>query len=106
MRAEWSERALDQTREIFAYVARDRPNTATDIALGLFERAGLLAENPLQGTVWRAGTRSDIRSVLYLTYRLMYRVDRDRILVLAVRHTRRASPGSEDSASADPPEAV
>lgn len=37
MRVEWSRRALDQVREIFDYVARDRPNVAAEIVDGLFD---------------------------------------------------------------------
>jgi len=89
VRVEWSHRALDQLREIFDYIVRDRPNVAVEIVDGLFDATGLLAETPEMGAIWGRSPRTDLRVVLFKTYRIIYRVDPDRVVILAVRHTRR-----------------
>lgn len=88
MRVWWSERARSQVREIFEFIARDRPNVAERILDGFLERADLLAEFPDQGAQWGDPRRPDLRSIIFESFRLVYRVGPDEIAVLSVRHTR------------------
>ena len=88
MRIRWSERARAQVREIFEYIARDRPAAADRILEGLVERTNLVAEFPEQGAAWGDPRRSDLRSIVYESYRLVYRIGGDEVAVLSVRHTR------------------
>jgi len=95
----WTDRALEQVREIFDYIARDRPNVAVDIANGLFDQTELLENTPEMGPVWKPESRSDLRFLLYTSYRIVYRVELDRVSVVSVRHTRRdadANAGSSE----------
>ncbi len=89
MRVEWSRRALDQVREIFDYIVRDRPNVAAEIVDGLFDATGQLAGTPEMGAVWGRGPQTDLRIILFKTYRIIYRVDPERVVIVSVRHTRR-----------------
>lgn len=78
MRVEWTRRALDPRREIFDYIARDRPHGATQIVDGPFDATDLLGNAPDMGAIWERGSRTDLRFVPFKTYRLIYRVDPDR----------------------------
>jgi addiction module RelE/StbE family toxin len=93
MKIRWSPRARDQALEIFEYIADDRPEAAAQILEGFIERVRMLAEFPDQGQAIAGAQRGPRRSVLYDSYRIVYRVDRDAVLVLAVRPTRRDSGG-------------
>jgi len=88
VKVRWSERARNQVREIFEYIARDRPGTAERILGGFLERTELLAEFPEQGRVWGGVDRPDLRSIIHESHRVIYRVGEDEIAILSVRHTR------------------
>jgi plasmid stabilization system protein ParE len=89
VKVQWSSRAIGQVQEIFEFIARDRPGVARDIANGLFDATALLSETPDMGSLWRPEQRSDLRFILFKTYRILYRVDPDQVFVVSVRHTRR-----------------
>ena len=85
---QWSERARSQVREIFEYVARDRPRTVERILEGFLERTELLAVFPEQGKVWGAKDRPDLRSIIHESHRIVYRIGDGEVAILSVRHTR------------------
>lgn len=96
MKVQWSEHALEQVEQIFAYIVRDRPNVAVDIVDGLFDTAEQLSETPEMGPPWPPAQRQDLRFILFKTYRILYRVDEDRVIVTSVRHTRRDTDATAD----------
>lgn len=89
MRIVWAPRALARIEEAAEYIARDRPGAAAPWVEGLFARVGLLAEAPAQGRVVPETGRQDIREVQYKRYRVIYRLETRRVVVLTVRHSRR-----------------
>lgn len=88
MRIYWSPHARAQAREIFSYIAQDRPEAAHDLLHGFIERVGLLGDLPQQGEVVPGTVRGDLRIVIYRSYRIVYRLRPTEIAILSVRHTR------------------
>lgn len=88
MRVRWSEHARSQVREIFEYVARDRPGAAERLLESFLERVELLAGLPEQGRVWDDGQRPDLRQIIHQSHRVVYRIGSDEVAILSVRHTR------------------
>ena len=88
MNVRWSQRARNQVREIFEYIARDRPRAAERILEAFLERTELLAEFPEQGTVFSSTDRPDLRSIIHESHRIVYRIGDGEIAILSVRHTR------------------
>ena len=88
MRVAWSDHALEQVEEIFAYIARDRPSVAVDIVDGLFEITARLGEMPEMGPPYPPADDPDVRFILFKTYRILYRVEQERVFISSVRHTR------------------
>ena len=94
MRVIWSPRAIKRASEIAAYIAADRPAAAARWVDELFANVAALRGHPRRGRRVPEVGRADIREVLHGTYRVIYRVEPTRLVVLTVRHGRRAwEPG-------------
>jgi toxin ParE1/3/4 len=88
----WSETALGQLDEIFAYIARDNPAAATKVASRIRATADLLATTP------RIGRTTDRPGIFVLTmarypYVIFYRLipRKGQVRVIRIRHTSRRS---------------
>jgi plasmid stabilization system protein ParE len=77
-----------QTLEIFEHISLDRPGAAERLLKGLLTGVERLAEFPEKGQVWGDGQRMDLRQIIYGSHRIVYRVSKDELAVLSVRHTR------------------
>lgn len=80
----WTERARDDLRTIFAFIAQDDRNAAARWVDRLIKRAELAATMPLAGRSLPELSRHDVREVLVRSYRIVYRVSADDIRVLTV----------------------
>jgi addiction module RelE/StbE family toxin len=87
----WTERALAEIDEAFAYVAADSPMAAERLALLIETKALLLIDQPSMGRPGRVdGTREFV--VTGTPYILPYRVRDGRVEILAVLHASRQWP--------------
>ncbi len=89
MRILWAPRALNQVSEIAEYIAADRPAAARRWVTTLFEHVATLRQHPRRGRRIPEVDRDDLREVFHGAYRVIYRVDPRRLVVLSVRHGRR-----------------
>ncbi len=89
MRVIWSPLALDRVSEVAEYIARDNPVAAEKWVSGLFEAAEKLAGLSGRGRRVPEVGRPEIREIFFGDYRIFYRTDANRILILTVRHLRR-----------------
>jgi plasmid stabilization system protein ParE len=103
----WSPLALERVVEIGQYIAEDYPGAAANVVEGIFASVRRLDRYPESGRRVPESERKDLREAIHGNYRVIYRVDPDRLVVLTVRHvkagapTRRSGPSVEyDSASA------
>jgi len=80
----WSERAERDLIEIADYIALEDPAAALRWIDRLRERARRAAALPHAGRRVPEMDRDDLREVLLRSYRLIYRIERSRILMLAV----------------------
>jgi toxin ParE1/3/4 len=87
----WSLRAIGHLADLRSYIARDNPNAANRIAGALLDAVECLAELPNLGRPGRvAGTRELV--VPGTPYVIPYRVQGDRLEVIAVFHGRQKWP--------------
>ncbi len=101
MRVVWSPLALERVHAIAQEIAGERPTTAARWVREIFARVHQLRQYPLSGRVAPDLARPEIRQVPYPPYRIIYRVERARILILTVRHGRqedRQTASDEDMA--------
>lgn len=87
----WSPRAIRHLAALRAYIAREHPASAGEVAATLLATIEGLADFPNRGRPGRvAGTRELV--VPGTPYVIPYRVRGDRVEVLAVFHGRRKWP--------------
>jgi toxin ParE1/3/4 len=84
----WSPLALERVVEIGEYIAEDSPEAAADVVDRLFESVRRLERYPASGRRVPESERRDLREVIHGNYRVIYRVEPDRLVVLTVRHAR------------------
>lgn len=89
---EWTERAVADLRAIADYIPADNPAAAERWVDRLIAKAEAAARLPMAGRVVPEKGRSDIREVILRTYRIVYRVREESILVLTVFEGHRLFP--------------
>lgn len=95
MRAVWAPRALERVSEIAEYIAADRPGAARRWVTELFEHVASLRHHPRSGRHVPEVHRDDLREAFHSDYRVIYRLETRRIVVLTVRHGRRQLDAEE-----------
>jgi toxin ParE1/3/4 len=80
---EWSERARDDLRAIFAHIADDRAAAERWVSR-IVERAELTSAAPLLGRLVPEIARDDVRETYLRSYRIVYRTDGRDMWILTV----------------------
>ncbi len=99
MKVVWSPLAEQRALEAVEYIAQDRPRTAAVWLENLLERVSQLDRFEAQGRVVSEIGIPAYREILHAPYRIIYRVDASRVVILTLRHVRRAwDPAEVDDA--------
>ena len=88
MKVVWAPLAEVRVAEAFAFIAADRPAAAANWLDRVLNRIAQLARFPDSGHMVREVGRPEIREVPVRPYRVIYRRDPARVIVLTVRHMR------------------
>jgi addiction module RelE/StbE family toxin len=88
MRLVWSEPAVEHLAEIRDYIAREAPDAAARWVQDLISAAEILQDFPKIGRTVPEGDGRH-REILHNSYRLIYRMDRHQLVVVAVVHGSR-----------------
>jgi len=86
---EWSEEALEDIESIANYIEKDSPTYAKSVVSKFFEKAELLQEFSELGRKVPEMNNPQIREIFVYSYRLIYKIERTKILFIAVVHGRR-----------------
>ena len=95
MKIIWSPLAIERTSEIAEYIAKDNPSAARKWVEILFGKVELLKSSPLSGRIVPETRREEIRELIYDNYRIIYRVEINKISILTVRHGGQILPIGE-----------
>ena len=95
MRVIWSPLAEARAIEAVDYIARERPQAAAAWLEELLERTAALARFPKRGRLVTEIGLPAYRELLHAPYRVIYRVDPTAVVILTLRHSRRAWDKSE-----------
>lgn len=88
MKIIWSPLAVDQVRDIAAYIALNKPAVAVQWAEKIFNSVELLSKHPESGRVVAEINRKEIRELVQGSHRVIYKVKQKEILVLVVKSYR------------------
>jgi plasmid stabilization system protein ParE len=89
MKVAWTRRAREHVLETIKLIRWDKPGAASNWADRIFAEVETLADFPRRGRVVPEVERPNLRELLVGNYRVIYRIDEDVIVILAVRHGRR-----------------
>jgi plasmid stabilization system protein ParE len=95
MRVEWSDPARDDLDELVRYISRDSAFYARRFGQKVVLATRRLREFPESGRIIPEAEDTTLREIIVQGYRVKYRLETDRVLVLAVMH------GSRDVAGQD-----
>jgi len=85
----WSERAMQDLKEIVEYISRDSKAYAQSFALQLRKRVDRLGAFPESGALIPEDRSGLMRHVLVGNYRVLYRSHIDDVVIVAVVHGAR-----------------
>lgn len=92
MRVHWTHNALDQLVNIYEYISLNSPTYAKQMVDRITRRSTQISEQPFSGRKVPEYQAEDIRELIENPYRIIYRVKKDQIDVLAVIHGARLLP--------------
>ena len=90
----WDRAAIADLDEIAAYLERDSPIAARRLVQRIVNRVERLKTSPHTGGFIDEDDRHVYRQLIQGNYRLIYRCERDDILIVAVYHAARLLPPS------------
>jgi plasmid stabilization system protein ParE len=84
----WTTTAAETLEKLCVYIARDSPYYAQKVAKDILKATEKLAFFPKQGKKVPELNRPDMREILLYSYRLIYKVESNRIYILRLLHVR------------------
>ncbi len=88
-RVDWSRRALRDLESIAEYIAADSPTYAGIVVENVVNQTKTLAKFPLAGRKVPEFDDENIRELLIYSYRIIYRLQADTVMIAAVIHGKR-----------------
>ena len=85
----WTEPALSDLQAIFDYISKDSEYYASVFIGEIIESAEKLTDFPEIGRIVPEYQQNDIREILVQSYRVIYQLEQNQILILTVIHGRR-----------------
>lgn len=97
IKLEWSEEALEDIESIATYIEKDSPAYAKSVVSKFFEKAEILKEFTELGRKVPEINDVNVREILVYSYRLIYNIDSNKVLLVAVVHGKRLLENHEKS---------
>ncbi len=91
----WSPLAIDRASEIAEYIALDKPLAAEKWINTIFSKVEDLELSPEIGRIVPEINNRQFRELIYGNYRIIYRVEKDQISILTIRHGKQILPIDE-----------
>ena len=86
---EWSEEALEDIESIATYIEKDSPTYAKSVVSKFFEKAEIVKDFKKAGRKIPEMNDINIREIFVYSYRLIYKIDSNKVLFIAVVHGKR-----------------
>ena len=85
----WSPSSLRDIELISQYISADSPDRAVLFVSRIIEITERLEQFPSSGRPIPEVDKQNYREIIYSTYRIMYKIEKDQILILNVIHSAR-----------------
>jgi plasmid stabilization system protein ParE len=95
MKIVWSPLAIERASEIAEYIAQDKPSAAENWINTVFSKVEKLKSSPEIGRHVPEIRNNQFRELIYGNYRIIYRIERNRISILTIRHAMQILPIDE-----------
>jgi toxin ParE1/3/4 len=92
MKIRWSPLAIERASEIAEYIARDKPLAAEKWVETIFSKVETLTSTPELGRIVPEIRNSQFREIIYGNYRIIYRIEKNQISILTIRHGMQILP--------------
>lgn len=86
MKILWSPLSVERLEEIFEYISKNNSQAAQKMVGRIFKKVETLSEYPERGRKVPEVKREEIREVFLGEYRIIYRVESKKIIVLTIRN--------------------
>jgi addiction module RelE/StbE family toxin len=86
MKIIWSPLAVDRASEIAEYIAQDNPSAAENWVNAVFTNVEQLKKFPESGRIVPEINNYFFRELIYGNYRIVYRIEENRVSILTIRH--------------------
>jgi toxin ParE1/3/4 len=91
----WSPLSIDRAREIAEYIALDNKSAYKRWIENILNNVDILQSSPKAGRIIPEIEREEIRKLIYGNYHIIYRVEKDRVSILTIRHGKQILPIDE-----------
>ena len=95
MKIIWSPLAIDKTSEIAEYIAQDKPAAAEKWINTVFSKVEQLKSSPEIGRIVPEIRSDQFRKLIYGNYCVIYRIEKNQISILTIRHGKQILPIKE-----------
>jgi toxin ParE1/3/4 len=95
MKIVWSPLAIDRAAEIAEYIAQDKPSAAEKWIDAVFLKVEQLRSSPALGRIVPEISNSQFRELIYRNYRIIYRIEKNQVSILTIRHGKQILPIEE-----------
>jgi len=89
MKIFWTESAVADLTSIRDGIARDSEYYASEFVNKIIETVENLVEFPMKGRSVPEAYQKDVREIVFHNYRIMYRVEESRIIILTILYSAR-----------------
>lgn len=89
MKIDWSDPSVSDLEAIRDYIAKDSEYYASEFIGKILDAVEALKGLPKIGRIVPEASQDDIRELLFHNYRLIYRIETERILIIAIIHGAR-----------------
>lgn len=95
MKIIWSPLAIEQASEIAEYIAQDKPSAAENWINSVFSKVEKLKSAPEIGRIVPEIRNNQFRELIYGNYQIIYRIEKNQISILTIRHGMQILPIDE-----------
>jgi len=88
----WTPLSVERLEKIYEHVSKDNRSTAIKFVDKIFNKVESLIQNPQRGRKVPEVNREEIREVFLGEYRILYRLEKKKIIILTILNFKQLLP--------------